>query len=205
MVVLSTVFLYNGYDVVFENKFNLQQSKRQKSNFNSQLNDSDPIRINGNTQLRDQANEKGWLGNGTKSDPYSIDGLKIIGSGSNILISISNTELYFRISNCILIGGSRGIFLSNVTNSYIISNIIYNNSNYGIYLSSSGSTTIINNTITSNGHGIGLSSANSNTIVNNTIVNNNRGVYLFSSNFSNVVDNIITYVFQHNCLVQKYL
>jgi len=45
---------------------------------------------------------QGWPGSGTDADPYIISGLNITYNLGTSLISISNTDLYFSIQDCLL-------------------------------------------------------------------------------------------------------
>lgn len=47
-----------------------------------------PISINGNAEFNATAASEGWLGNGTSSNPYVIDGLNITGPSTSPLIDI---------------------------------------------------------------------------------------------------------------------
>ena len=66
--------------------------------------DHDPISIDGNGDFTSTAASEGWLGDGTAISPYLIDGYNII-SGIKA-ISVNNTNVYFRISNCSFSGVS---------------------------------------------------------------------------------------------------
>jgi len=84
----------------------------------SQYSPHDPITITSNQDFVDQ----GWTGNGSKSNPYLIQGLSI--ASDEKCISISFTDVYFKISNCSFthnteLGGSRGVSLNTVQNGFI--------------------------------------------------------------------------------------
>ena len=87
-------------------------------------------------------------GEGTKGNPYIIEGLNITGS-TGILLLIEDTTVYFRIQNNIIngvTGASDGIYLSNVTNGLIKNNIV-TNCKVGIQLSSAEHLIITGNTV----------------------------------------------------------
>ena len=64
---------------------------------------------------------QGWPGNGTKGNPYLIEGLNI--TSSSTCISISDTRVYFEIRNCLISSISAsvntGIYLYNVTSGVL--------------------------------------------------------------------------------------
>ncbi len=150
-----------------------------------------PIVIDGDVNFTLTASLEGWQGDGSAETPYVIDGLDIDSEGQvGHCISISNTLLSFRISNCNLTGASlisgSGIYLNNATNGEIIDNTCTGNS-VGIFLYWSSSNTVINNTCSSNNNdGIHLEYSGGNTVNNNTCSSNEIGIY-FSIAFSNTV------------------
>ncbi|MHA2299134.1 MAG: N-acetylmuramoyl-L-alanine amidase [Candidatus Hodarchaeales archaeon] len=112
---------------------------------------SAPIAIDGNQEFIARAIAKGWPGSGTASNPFIIDGLRIIGDGTGSLIDIRNTNVHFRVSNCYLKGGVNGIFLDNVSHTNVVSNTVTNNVKRGIYNYNSNNNNFKNNVISSNG------------------------------------------------------
>ncbi|MFX0204815.1 MAG: hypothetical protein ACFFDT_02435 [Candidatus Hodarchaeota archaeon] len=84
-----------------------------------QYEDHSPILIDGNANFTALVDAENWPGEGTPITPYIIDRLNITGSVDNTLIDIRNTQVYFRISNCLLSQGSLGIYLNNVTNGQL--------------------------------------------------------------------------------------
>lgn len=191
-----------------ENKFFALQSDFPilKSSLFSlvQYMDHEPISIDGNDDFSNQAATEGWSGDGTESTPYLIDSYNITGSIDlakhywKPLIEISNTDVYFQISNCLL-NGSTGIMLEDSINGYISKNIITNNSNCGISISKGGFFTISSNYIVNNGYknqyrgGIYLYDVGKLIIFNNNVSKNEGngigGSYITGSNIS---DNTIT-------------
>jgi len=88
--------------------------------------DHDPVIIDGNDDLLDQAVIETWPGDGTENDPVNISGYRITDINSEC-IKISNVDLYWIVTGCMLEGGAidgTGILISNVTNGEISNNII---------------------------------------------------------------------------------
>lgn len=136
----------------------------------SSYTNTSPIVIKSNTDLQSYASS----GNGTQSNPYIIENLRIVNSSANTnCIDIENTYNYFIVRNNYIscIGsGSNGIFLQTVT---------------------SGTATIENNTFIRNGKaGIYVSNSNYINISSNTFLNNqNYGIYFFSTGYNSIIDN----------------
>ncbi|UCG03403.1 MAG: hypothetical protein JSW11_05305 [Candidatus Heimdallarchaeota archaeon] len=88
-----------------------------------QLEPHNPILIDGNADFIEKAALEGWdLGgtqDGTASKPYIISDLSITGSSDQDLISISNSDVYFKILNNTISGGDNGISLYNTSNCNI--------------------------------------------------------------------------------------
>ncbi|MFX0171848.1 MAG: BMP family ABC transporter substrate-binding protein [Candidatus Hodarchaeota archaeon] len=138
----------------------------------------------------------GFLGTGTSTSPYIIEGFDITGSG-NAIISISGTTDYFYIRDNYISGygmANWGIRLSNVVNGKIERNIITSFIMDGISLFASIDNSISNNLILeNNGFGISLGTGTINTIVeHNDFLNNNPGSHqaldegsnnIFASNY----------------------
>lgn len=122
----------------------------------------DPIHINGDEDFANQASNESWPGNGSKENPYVIEGYDII-VGSSHGISIKNTRAYFIIRNCKIHDGeiksSYGIFFCHVTNGKITNCNIYDNRCDGIVMVHSHNNTITNCNIYDNRrHGIVMES-----------------------------------------------
>ncbi|MFX1250111.1 MAG: N-acetylmuramoyl-L-alanine amidase [Promethearchaeota archaeon] len=141
-----------------------------------------PLFINGDSEFIAQANAEGWPGNGSSSNPFIIDGLRITGDGSQSLININNTDVYFQISKCILTDGYYGILFDNVRHVHITGNMITNNSR-GCYHSSSGDNIFTNNTFSNNFVGLVITYHSYNTfIAGNTFTNNELyGIVLYNT------------------------
>ncbi len=154
----------------------------------------DSIRINGTFDFRTTAEAENWRGDGSSQNPYMIDGLRIINSGS--LISIFNTDLHFQISHCFLSGIHPsslgcGIHFSNVSNGYVSDNTIENIDGIGIFIEKSFNNVITENSIQRNNkEGIYIGESNYIDIFGNTIVENGLvGIETYRSNCVNITLN----------------
>ncbi len=176
----------------------------------------DPIFIDGNDDFITQAASEGWPGDGTEESPFVISGLKI--TTSEDLIGIRNADLYFQVSNCLLIDGIQGISLNNAENGHIFNNTVYNtiggnNERWGIFLSQSKNIIISenivyncefafdiqlategnmvsNNSVHDNINPIMISRSN-NTITRNNIYDNDMGVSIYNSMYISFTYNTI--------------
>ncbi|MFW9906520.1 MAG: NosD domain-containing protein [Candidatus Thorarchaeota archaeon] len=150
-----------------------------------------PITITSDVQL----NNSGYPGNGTLDDPIRIEGYNITFSSGD-LISISDTQYYFTITNCLLNGlttASNGIKLENVANSRIENSFISNTGDSGLYLIFSGDNIIFNNTIENTGIGMDLELSDNNLIMNNTITESQgwTQINLWDSSLNTLANNTI--------------
>ncbi len=151
-----------------------------------QYQEADPINIDGNTDFHNQAGNQGWDLNGqrdgSESAPYVIESFSFISSQiTTTLIQIKNTDIYFEIRDCEIIGDQEypGIDLDYTMNGNISHNNIFNCTN-GITLSYSSDMVIENNYLTNNSvHAISLTNdSDRNQILNNTIIRNHMGIYI---------------------------
>lgn len=160
-----------------------------------------PILIDGNNDFHYIASLESWDGDGSEQKPYSITNLNITNQTSINLIEIKNTDLYFNISNNLLIGGTDGIKLDNVTNGLIINNQIANNTSNGIFLKDSIENSIQNNVVKfSPQSGIVLENSSSCKLINNDISNTSTayytikgGITIKNSSLCVLSDNIVRY------------
>ncbi|MHA1452860.1 MAG: right-handed parallel beta-helix repeat-containing protein, partial [Promethearchaeota archaeon] len=132
------------------------------------------IEITGNTEFQNQASLNGWIGDGSESFPYSIDNLNITNSTTAYpLLSITDTDVYFNITNSLFVGGLYCIYLDNVTNGLIYNNIIKDSSDAGALIVGSYDLNLTNNDVSSAAdQGIYLVYSNETIIYNNTVWNN---------------------------------
>ncbi|MFX0086131.1 MAG: NosD domain-containing protein [Candidatus Hodarchaeota archaeon] len=143
------------------------------------------LEINGNSEFYKLIQAENWKGDGSQSNPYTIEGLslKSISSSGRVgnLIHIRNTNVSFCINNCSLMGGELGIWLFDVKNGNISHNIIQGNKK-GILLEYADNNTIAYNTINENSMGVTIGTqgwpepvhiyCSNNLIVNNAIFDN---------------------------------
>ncbi len=93
----------------------------------------------------------GFPGYGNKTHPYLIDGYNITGIGTEKLISINNTDVYFQVSNCLLANGYVIIEFNGVQNAFVCNNSIIEGYYAGIMIQSCSSLNITNNSLAQNG------------------------------------------------------
>ena len=159
----------------------------------------DCIVVDGNNDLIIQAAAEGWLGDGTSTNPYIIDGYNFT-SSSGVLIDIRNVDLHFQISRNLLVGTERvgesplggkysGITFENVANALIIQNIFFLQQ-YGVYLHNSHDITIKSNNISNNCYGIYLYNSENNYISENTVQSCQVGIYISSCSHNDIKENI---------------
>ncbi|MHA2031767.1 MAG: right-handed parallel beta-helix repeat-containing protein, partial [Candidatus Kariarchaeaceae archaeon] len=160
--------------------------------------EQDPIHINGNTNFTATATLRGWPGDGSKFNPYIIEGLNFTGLTSSTqgvdegIIIIKNTDVYFQINSCFLDinAFSNGILLKNVNHGQISKNSINNmmldetffwpSPGIAIHLEESRNIAIFGNSIwNSTGQGIYLDKSLNNSIIENNISDNAIGGIFF--------------------------
>ena len=106
--------------------FSFQTFSNCQNNYTQQIGEStiySPIQITGDEGFITYAAEAHWIGNGSKNYPIEIRDLKF-DLTSGIAISISETNLFFIITDCQITGGDGGIYIDNVKNAMIKKNII---------------------------------------------------------------------------------
>jgi parallel beta-helix repeat protein len=139
-------------------------------------------------------------GEGTYSEPYIIEDLKIDGGGLGSCIWIENSTVYFEIKNCRLynaIASSWGgaIYLINVSNGYIVDNQLNNNGYVGINLVYSNNNTILRNDVCNQGMGLLLQGSHNTLIEGNTFNNNSAeaSLLLFFSANNTILENSLNF------------
>ena len=176
------------------------------------------ILINGNHELSLVASS----GDGSKSSPYIIKDLIVIGNGSTYGFYINNTTQYFILNNCSLTDTDIGIYLNNVSHGFINFSRCLDNKEYGIYFSRSINSTVSKSSVSlseigiffSDSHycsvdycylstnsrgGISLDNSNFNIISkNNILYNNNSGINLLFSDHNIINNNSIN---NHNIAI----
>ncbi|TFG03815.1 hypothetical protein EU538_13025, partial [Candidatus Thorarchaeota archaeon] len=145
-----------------------------------------PITINGNADFEDQ----GWPGSGTEDDPYVIEGLRIIDSST--CITVSNTEVYFEIRDCLISAAlptsSDGIVFDNVTRGTVRDCVIELHG-YGVRFSSSPDCTVADSILSSNGCGVFIDHSSDCIIQNNTINDSEWGGISFWIVRDSIIEN----------------
>ncbi len=165
----------------------------------------DPIAIDSDFQFGVQAEAESWLGDGSVSDPWIIEGYDIdVGGAAENGIIIENTTAHFIVRDCLLEGATQtdyaGIRLWNVTNGNLLNNRIHNNY-YGI-LGNANHTVISNNVInTTTGQGIILSQSYYTQIIGNELIG--TSLRLSSSAFIEIQSNVIVSTGGHSILVSS--
>ncbi|MFX0171613.1 MAG: nitrous oxide reductase family maturation protein NosD [Candidatus Hodarchaeota archaeon] len=170
-----------------------------------------PIYINGNEDFKTTAQNEGWFGNGSSTNPYLIEGLNITTPSTSI--SIENTNMYFHITNCLVesyyvpyTSFSGGIYFANVSNAIISNNTVYyvegirlrkcTNISFisnkarvmlSVEILSSKNIQIINNTIKGLAFGIEIPSSKNIQIINNNISQINADAIVLQSTENSVI------------------
>jgi len=178
------------------------------------------IYIDGNQEWQYFKNAGKCTGQGTSSDPYVIEDLVIDSRNQSVsCIHIENSDVYFRIENCILYnsgGGANdaGLRLEHVSNAILVNLDCSNNNGHGVYLydcehvtilesnmnhnklagiflNESRLISILNNTetISYNRWGIYLLLSHSNTISGSFLGSNQFGIFFNQSNYNSIINN----------------
>ncbi|MFP4142644.1 MAG: NosD domain-containing protein [Thermoplasmata archaeon] len=222
VAMLAVTMIVAGWQQSEENDVSLdQQINAQKGTFLSEDDEDtlnyttrEPIRIDGNEDFAEKAEENNWPGNGSEDDPYVIEGYEIDGGGYGYGIFIGNVTNHFVVRECYVYNVSAdhledlgqwpvylspsGIHLYNSENGRVEENRLYGTQSK-IRLSNSEDNTIINNSIM-NGS-IRLSGGSHNMISHNLIQNHNKsagtwnGIALFGRTELNSV--------KHNTIMDK--
>ncbi len=174
----------------------------------------EPIHIVDDTDFAEQAEVKGWPGNGTQSDPYVIENLSIV--SSIYCIEIRSAEAFFVIRNCALRAtdtNGRALYLSEAHEATVsgcrtegslsgielfqcercsVQDCKVKYSCFGINASISPETRISGNTVGNRTFGITLCGSNLTDICNNTVYHNEWGVMAWSSHGCHLDGNNVT-------------
>ncbi|MHA2084963.1 MAG: NosD domain-containing protein [Candidatus Thorarchaeota archaeon] len=163
------------------------EGTRPLGRFSSSYTTHDPINITSNSDF----DSLGFPGSGTTGDPYLIENYNI--TAAETCISITNTDAFFAIQDCILTSseGSDDVSLENVVNGEIQGNIANGNSDSGIRVNSSSYNSIVGNTITGVDVGLRITYSSNISVIGNTITGKISGVQLASSSFNALLDNTI--------------
>ncbi|MBD3408465.1 MAG: hypothetical protein GF411_20245 [Candidatus Lokiarchaeota archaeon] len=133
-----------------------------------------------------------WTGSGTSGDPYTIQNLVIDITGqAGSCVVILDTNKWFSVINCTLIGGDLGygVLLSNTTNGLLNDNRIYNHTSCGIRVSKTTHTNISGNLIKNcyNGIEIVYQSYNNTIKLNEFVQSTNFGLFAGEQSGENVI------------------
>ena len=152
---------------------------------------------NSNYNWSKTAFENDWCtGSGTFNDPYLIENVTINGLDSGSCIKISNSSVFFKISNCTVYNsqagtypnGQAGVNLLNVTNGYLVDNNCSNNLGEGIRLWECTYNNLTGNIVNNNGKsGIQIWYSDHNNLSNNKAKNNNFDGYRLSTSHNNTL------------------
>ncbi|MBS3796106.1 MAG: right-handed parallel beta-helix repeat-containing protein, partial [Candidatus Thorarchaeota archaeon] len=161
-----------------------------------------PVVINSSSDFEEQ----GWPGNGTPSNPYTLEGLNITANGT--CINITDTNVFFLVKDCFLPGikGDKGcgLYLENVTHGRIVNcisnftrigyqvencvdcvledNIASQTNQSGIYLSNTSHCLLNNNTVVlTKKNGFSVTDSTACTISNNLASENEKSGFHFHS------------------------
>ncbi|MFX1607281.1 MAG: NosD domain-containing protein [Promethearchaeota archaeon] len=166
----------------------------------SEYTPQDPILINGDSEFNSTAQAEGWLGNGTRSNPFVISGLEIL-TDAESAISITGTTVYFVIRDCYLIGASYSVRLAYLSfgtieniftkesltagvfiewsNNVTLSNVSCGDTEYGLSFQESNNITIRDSTCIANWrYGIDINHCSHGIVANNTLERNGRGIHI---------------------------
>ena len=148
------------------------------------------ISINGNEDFLTKAAQQGWPGDGSDKYPYLIKQLKL--DAFTTLISIRNTNVFFRVLDIFLFGANDALIFDNVSNAQVVNNTIQNCIGNAIVIRNSHGVYISNNRIIRNLQlGFFVENSVNITIINNTLLDNGGGISLFACNYSLVSTNKI--------------
>jgi len=145
---------------------------------------SEPIIVDSDTAFISY----GFLGNGSKSNPFIIQNLEI-NTGIEVGIAVFNTSKCFMIIDCQIQAKDVAIFLYNNTGDYIglEDNYCSYCTYWGIYSALCSNLTITRNTCISNEVGIGVFASNYSSIMDNSCYDNEFGIvgrYLMETNIT---------------------
>jgi parallel beta-helix repeat protein len=156
----------------------------------------------------------GFSGNGTKTNPFLIEGLNI-SNPTETAINIQGTTAFFIIRNNCLDGlstSSMGILFQSVWHGLVVNNTVKNYFDHSIKIAQSSQNNISSNRILDeidtyfHYSEIYLTGSSNNTISNNFIQNNHfaNAIYLADSSHSNLISsNIISNIDGHSIQISN--
>lgn len=164
----------------------------------------DPILIDGNEDFAAQAAAEGWPGDGTKDDPYVIEGLEIDlekkGKGA---IDVRNTDVHFVVRDCYLHNGGQnwlnsaaqgyGVIARNVRNMRVERTIAVECFE-GIWLKETADSVLHYNDVSRNsGHGISFEKSHRNIVEYNICRGEHDDGILVGRAFGASNENVLRY------------
>ncbi|MFX1566913.1 MAG: NosD domain-containing protein [Promethearchaeota archaeon] len=200
MIILSILLIFFFSSIFVNNIFytELIVENRLKSNENGKIKfaaywdlTGTPISIDGDSEWATTASSQPWCsGSGTITDPYTIENVTIDGQNSSSCIDIRNSNVYFKIKNCILYNSmytafGAGIKIQNAGNGALEENNISINNGYGISLDNSHDINLTGNIFENNGrYNIFLDASSYNNLMfSNFIIGNPPLAYDDGTNF----------------------
>ena len=162
------------------------------SNANNSYTDHDSVLITSNAEFVIQ----GWTGDGSETNPYVLEWLRISSTGD--CIRIYDTTMYFIIRHCIMTSSGTsangsGVLLQNVTNGQVASCEIASKS-YGIIAGMMDNCALFNNTILSSENGIAVDFSTDCLIENNVVDNDSLGVTITDSTYCILKNNSLGWI-----------
>ena len=154
--------------------------------------DHDSVLITSNTDFVIQ----GWPGDGSETNPYVLEWLRILSTGD--CIRIYDTTVHFTISHCIMTSSGTsangsGVLLQNVTNGQVASCEIASKS-YGIIAGRMDSCALSNNTILSSEIGIAVDFSTDCLIENNVVDDDSLGATITDSAYCLLRNNSLGWI-----------
>ena len=205
-LLIFLLFCFNGIHLILnsDNQDPGQQTRLSDSNTLSELQadhftEHGPIRIDSNQDFEEVSSG----GTGVEEDPYIIEGLYVVATGShNSSISIEYTSAHFIIINCYFEADWAGIEIrhieedtARIENNTCVSNT---GSGAGIVVWGTVNCTITRNRCSNLMQGIHLNEATRCIIASNNVTDNNyQGINIRYSHYNIITDNKISGTAEH--------
>jgi parallel beta-helix repeat protein len=188
-VIIFLILIFHSNTLIYidgEKKSYKTTNSLQFPNFKKTYQTHEPFNI----QSDDNFTDYGFLGSGTKENPFRIENY-YINTTEEKAISISKTEKYFLITDCFVIAEKYGIFIQEVANGTAqIHNNICVDCWDGIYVLDSMYSEIVNNTCKNNiNEGIRITESRNSLISGNLCKNNFDGLIVYRSSQTIIENN----------------
>lgn len=165
----------------------------------------EPINIGSHSDFVEYANDFGWAGDGSESNPWMIEYIEIDGKDHSSCVFISDVKDHFIIRNSTFHNSTVGLDLISVSNG-VIKNNTFNDVGDGIKVKNSNNIAILNNVINTDRRpgrttGIFVSKSFDNEFVGNLIKNklfestSTIGINLNHSKNNLIKNNIISHYY----------